>query len=281
MVTWAFLTSGKNSNQSTPKLGSGIIITNTEVDSEHGYLCKYKIQETNNSSDNQNIKIDISLGGKNWFGLDYRDNNDEYKWEDKPLYTGSPRIDYLDGVPCPEYMDKNGVTKIMYSISDAGSGKFLIGNTIKPSTNFVPESIPTPSYSLQRQCGQDAREFMKQYNDTQILMESSYSTKLQACTALTEDISDNEKSVYNVTTSYILAGYLPITQTTPIPTPTLAPTNSPNFLSSLMSQSMFSGSSIIDNSGYFIDNAKNSAFEYVSYDEFNRYLQWLGLSTNQ
>lgn len=130
--------------------------------------------------------------------------------------------------------------------SDAQAINQMLGNYPLPSS--------TPSYDQQRQCGIDAREFMKQYQSSQVLIESEYSTELQACIVYTENVfPSSDKNVYNVTTNSLLGGYMYIAQTSKYPS----------------------------TSQYWISTKVNPGGEDVSQKVFSSYIEYLGLQINQ
>jgi hypothetical protein len=132
---------------------------------------------------------------------------------------------------------------------------------------ITPAPTPVVPFALQRQCGIDARDFIKQFNGTQTLSESSYSTKLQSCIAYTENnptatgqsIIDSSghyipssKTIYNVSTNNMLGGYIYTAQT----------------------------STYTYDSDYWLNNSE-PAKQSVSLEEYNNYLKSLGLTSTE
>lgn len=260
----------------TSKTGSGIVLTNTEVDSPYGYLCRYKIQQANNSAGSQDIKIQINVTRKDGYPVG------NFSWEDKPLYTGSPRIDYLNNLPCTSNVDDNGVTQIFYTLSNS-SGKLMDTGYIDVSNNYIEAPTPTLSFALQNQCGQEARDYIKQ-NPSQDLLESAYSNQLHACVAYTEDnnvaignsvLAPTNKAIYNISTNKALGGYIYIAplSVTPTPPPACATKSGKEnpYMKGLCNYKNTATSE------YWIDNS-DPAQQNVTFNEFNRYKQSLGLT---
>jgi len=281
MLFFIFYALGRESNNAhstvpASKIGSGIVLTNTEVYSPYGYLCNYKIQQTNNSVGSQDIKIQITATRKDGYPVG------NFNWEDSPLYTGSPRIDYLDNLPCTTDVDDNGVTQLFYTISNS-AGKEMNAGYIDVSTNYLEAPTPTLSFTLQNQCGQEARDYIKQ-NPSQDLLESAYSNQLHACIAYTEDnnvalgnniLAPTDKTIFNISANKALGGYIYIAplQVTPTP-PSACATKSGKENPFMKNMCNYTNSAT---SQYWIAN-NDPAQQNVTFNEFNRYKQSLGLT---
>lgn len=137
----------------TPKIGSGITIVNTEVDRPFLDSCSYTIEATNYSTINQNLKIRIELLQENGALIG------DYSWEYKPLYTGSPRTDHLNGAMCPAYVQQYGVASIEYILSYSQKNKIgpdivVEDKTIDVSNKYIDKTVkssipfPTPTSSI-------------------------------------------------------------------------------------------------------------------------------------